>query len=738
MSATNIASEKQRAQNNLSALSGRLPLKTVIVIPFVLLVALAGALTGYLSLRNGQEAVNDVASQLRSEVTARIEERVKNYLSNAHLVNELHAGTIALDRLDLNNNEDLQQYFWRQVQSFPQVTNTFIGLPSGDFVGSSRRTEGLPQIILSDITTDRSLTYYNTNSRGVRAEKAASAPNYDPRTRAWYMEAVKRGRPIWSDIYQEFTTGALAITAAQPVYDAGDTDKLLGVLGTTAIFTQMDDFLANLKIGSNGQTFIVERNSGLLVTTSTGTSVVTKNVAGDTLRLNAVDSENAIIKATARFLQNNFNSFSRIGTSQQLEFKLAGRNQFVQVSPLQDGRGLDWLIVVVVPEADFMGQINANTRMTIYMSLIALVLTALIGLMTARGIIQPVLNLNVAAKRFADGDWDQTLPTERSDELGDLAKSFNRMGDQVKKAFHELEEINATLEQRVAERTAELSRAYEDLKASQAQLVQSEKMASLGQMVAGVAHEINTPLGYVRSNVEMTLGVFQETQEFVLEYDNLLGMLMSGDVSEDELGQQMETVAGLSEEFRENETFEDAHALFRDILKGLDQIADLVLNLKDFSRVDSVKVRDVKIDECLDSALVIGNHVLKDVATVEKDYADNIPAIQCSPSHLNQVFLNIMTNAAQAMERGGLLKLKTYSDDKAVYVEISDNGKGIPEDIREKIFDPFFTTKPVGEGTGLGLSITYQIIEQHEGSITVESEVGKGTTFKISLPRQTL
>lgn len=731
MSATNVFN------NFISQVSGKLPLRTMIVIPFVVLVALAGGTTGYLSLRNGQEAVNDVASQLRTEVAARIEERVKSYLDKAHLVNELHANTIALDQLNLQDNKDLQQHFWKQVQPFTQVTNTFIGLPSGDFVGSSRRTEGTPQIILADDTTEGSLTYYNTNSRGTPTRVDVNRENYDPRGRAWYIDAVKRGKPIWSNIYQEYTTGALAITAAQPVYDNGNSDKLLGVLGTTAIFTQVDEFLASLKIGESGQTFIMERATGKLVTTSTNSPVMDKDVNENLMRLEATNSKDERIKATANYLQETFGDLSRINGSQQLEFSLNGQNQFIQVSPLQDGRGLDWLIVIVVPESDFMGQINANTRMTVYMSMVALLLTVFIGWATARGIIQPILKLNNAAKKFANGDWDQKLPTERTDELGDLAKSFNVMGGQVKKAFHELEDINANLEQRVSERTEELSAAYEELKASQAQLVQSEKMASLGQMVAGVAHEINTPLGYVRSNVEMTQGVFQETQQFVSEYDTLVGMLMSEDVGEDELNGQLQTVTELSEEFQDNDTFNNAYALFSDVLKGLDQIADLVLNLKDFSRVDSVKVRDVSLNECLDSALVIGNHVLKEVATIDKHYADDMPAIQCSPSHLNQVFLNIVTNAAQAMDRGGKITLTTYADTDWVHVEIADSGKGIPEDVKAKIFDPFFTTKPVGEGTGLGLSISYQIIEQHEGKIEVDSEEGKGTTFKISLPRQT-
>jgi signal transduction histidine kinase len=360
----------------------------------------------------------------------------------------------------------------------------------------------------------------------------------------------------------------------------------------------------------------------------------------------------------------------------------------------------------------------------------------LVGLLTARWIIQPILRLNSATQRFSQGNWDEKLPTERTDELGELARSFNSMGEQVKQSFQALEEANASLELRVQERTKELSQALTELKASQAQLIQSEKMASLGQMVAGVAHEINTPLGYVRSNVEMTRSLFSETENLVNEYDRLVGLLTSEEVSEDDLNEQLATVAEISETFREDDTFNETQALYKDVLFGLDQISDLVVNLKDFSRMDQARVDNINLNESLDSVLIIGHNVIKDAVVIEKQYGD-IPKIQCSPSHINQVLLNLVTNAAQAMEgKRGKVIIRTTADDEKVYVDIEDNGKGIPPDIIEKIFDPFFTTKPVGEGTGLGLSITYQIVEQHHGQIKVASEVGKGTKFTVILPRQ--
>ncbi len=726
----------QSAQNGfLSKLSGKVPLRIMIVIPFVALVSFAGGLTGYLSLRNGQEAVNNVASQLRGEVTARIEERVQSYLETAHKVNKLNANDIELGQLNLEDTLALEKYFWKRIQSFEEVTNIFIGIQKeGSMYGAKGIGTDLPQIILGNDSTGGSLNYYDTDTLGNREKVRESAPDYDPRVRSWYKDAVKVGESIWSPIYPEFATKALAITAAQPVYD--ENDSLLGVLGSTAIFTEVNEFLSSLKIGEHGETFIMER-SGLLVSTSTPAPVfITKEVDRDgkkerlTERVNATQSENEIISATAQHLKEQFEDLAEIQEAMQLEFSFKGEKEFVQVSPLRDKRGLDWLVVVTIPEKDFMAQIHANTQMTIWLSVITILLTTIVGLFTAKGIIGPILRLNTASKKFAEGQWDQSLPTNRTDELGDLARSFSSMGEQVKQSFIALEEANANLEHKVEDRTKEL-------KESQAQLVQSEKMASLGQMVAGVAHEINTPLGYVRSNVEMVQSLFSEAENLYSVYTQLLNTLTSPEATEEDINGQLVGAAELSQSFYEDDTFGDAQALCGDMVKGLDQIAELVLNLKDFSRVDSVRVQNVSVNQCLDSVLVIGHHAIGPKIEITKEYDDNVPGIECSPSHVNQVLLNIITNAAQAIDDAGKITLRTGADADKVKIEIEDNGKGIPDDVREKIFDPFFTTKPIGEGTGLGLSICYKIIEQHEGQIEVESEMGKGTKFIITLPRQT-
>ncbi len=289
------------------------------------------------------------------------------------------------------------------------------------------------------------------------------------------------------------------------------------------------------------------------------------------------------------------------------------------------------------------------------------------------------------------------------------------------------------MEQQMRANTGELEQAYSQLKSSQLALVQSEKMASLGQMVAGVAHEINTPLGYVQNNVAIGQELFLQIQTMIAGYEALVDNLLNEQASEEQISVQMQQIAEMRADVNAQEMLGEMQGLMADSLYGIGQISELVLNLKNFSRMDAAATDAVSLNDCIESALNIGRNVLKNKVEVIKELGA-LPKITCAPSQLNQVFLNLFTNAAQAMEEQGTLHVKSWHDEDAVHVSVADNGKGIPEENLIRIFDPFFTTKPVGEGTGLGLAITHQIIQQHNGEIRVESRVGDGTRFHIKLP----
>ncbi len=282
--------------------------------------------------------------------------------------------------------------------------------------------------------------------------------------------------------------------------------------------------------------------------------------------------------------------------------------------------------------------------------------------------------------------------------------------------------------------TISLRKQQQIIAESQGQLIQSEKMASLGQMVAGLAHEMNTPLGFVRNNVEIITENEKEFHHALQQSSAVLKDLVKGNYADVE-----HTIPKAIEKINEIESIgmiDENRSMLEGAIQGLDRIQELIINLKNFSRLDQSMMQSANVNECLDSTLVIANHILKRHMTVEKHYGQ-VPNILCAPSQLNQVFLNIITNAAHATEdRGrGTLTLKTSVQKDQVVVQISDDGPGIPKEIINKIFDPFFTTKPVGKGTGMGLSISKKIIEEgHNGRIDVKTEKGKGTDFFIYLP----
>lgn len=289
------------------------------------------------------------------------------------------------------------------------------------------------------------------------------------------------------------------------------------------------------------------------------------------------------------------------------------------------------------------------------------------------------------------------------------------------------------MERQLDQRNGELASAYHRLQSSQSQLVQSEKMASLGQMVAGVAHEINTPLGYVRNNLGLAREMFDQALGMVRTYEDFLALLTSGLADEETVQSRLASIMAAKEAFEASYSAEDVGVLFEDTDYGIGQISEIVLNLKNFSRLDQAPVDNVDLNECLDSALLIARNVLKHKAEVIKAYG-RLPRVSCAPSQINQVFLNLLTNAAQAIETQGRILIKTYADEHYVHAIVQDTGKGIAAEHLKRIFDPFFTTKGIGEGTGLGLSIAYQILQAHKGHIRVASEVGAGTKFCVSLP----
>lgn len=267
--------------------------------------------------------------------------------------------------------------------------------------------------------------------------------------------------------------------------------------------------------------------------------------------------------------------------------------------------------------------------------------------------------------------------------------------------------------------------ALAELKSAQTKLVESEKMASLGVLTAGVAHEINNPVNFISNGIVSLKQNFTDVEMLIQAFMELN--------SEQIPPEQWLKIQELRKKTQPAELMQEIQELFDSIKNGANRTSEIVKGLRNFSRLDENEMKKANLEEGIENTLVILNNRVKNRVAIIKEFG-NIPDVMCYPGQLNQVFMNLLHNASDAINGEGEIRIKTSSDDQHAYVTISDSGQGMPEEIRSKIFEPFFTTKPVGKGTGLGLSIAYGIIEKHKGSIEVESEPGKGTTFLITLP----
>ncbi len=328
-----------------------------------------------------------------------------------------------------------------------------------------------------------------------------------------------------------------------------------------------------------------------------------------------------------------------------------------------------------------------------------------------------------------------------ADKINLFRKEKEESQAQAMVALQENERIvreqNVILEKKVGERThelrlsnTELNKAMKELKDAESQLVESEKMASLGQLTAGIAHEINNPINFVTSNVKP---LNRDVQILLDTVDVMEKMIV------EQSPEKQKQIKDYKQEIDYDYLKLEIEQLLSGISDGASRTAEIVKGLRIFSRLDEDDIKRADINEGMDSTLVISNNLLNNLITIDKSYG-NLPLIECYPGKLNQVFLNMISNAVYAVKKkfgdkeGGVITIKTFRDDQFINIVIGDNGMGMDENTKKRLFEPFFTTKDVGEGTGLGLSIAYNTINKHNGQIVIDSEPGVGTSFTIKLP----
>ena len=442
----------------LTKILNRLPLRTVLTIPFVAQVVGVVGVVGYLSFQNGQATVNDLASQLRSELTGRILQQIQTVVERPYIINQINANSLLRGDLDIATGQGENQ-LWQQARVFPSTNLIYCATEAdGAFLGVGRFTDSSGEMLriqTSGEATDYYFYYYEADSFGNRSFlRSKGKETFDPRLRPWYEKAKLKRDQVWSDIYLDFNTQLPTITANTPVYNSSN-GEILGVCATDIILSkELNAFLQDLKISETGIAFIVNP-AGALLASSTADPIIAGT--GENIQLLAAsDSDNPLIQGVTGYLKQTYNSLKNVESSQHI-FLQEGQRQYIQVVRFKDPHGLDWIVVLVVPENDFMSRIHRNTQITVILCVVALLVTVFIGLLITQWLTQPLLRLSVTAKDIANGKWHSVSDVDRADVIGDLSRSFSTMMQELQASFK-------NLETRVDDRTTELTRLNQELR----------------------------------------------------------------------------------------------------------------------------------------------------------------------------------------------------------------------------------------------------------------------------------
>jgi signal transduction histidine kinase len=444
-----------------------------------------------------------------------------------------------------------------------------------------------------------------------------------------------------------------------------------------------------------------------------------------------IDSEIGSINKKIDNIKEYINALEKIKTlikerekKESLIKKMVADNEIYEVSVPLIGTGKEKYGSIRIGFSPKRGKerIRMIYLKSIFTGIFLVVFGLAISLYLARTITRPIQELSKGAEILGSGNLNHRITIKTGNEIEMLAESLNDMASKLNESYSSLEQKVQERTREYLDATKELQRAYKKLQATQAQLIHSEKMTSLGQLVAGVAHELNNPIGFIYGNMKPLTNYINNIIKLIEFYQTV------------HLEQEDQNKVDYF--LKENDfefLLEDLEDLIADIREGAERAQKIVLDLRNFSRLDEAEYKEVDIHQGIDSTLNLLVNKYKHRIRLHKNYSE-IPLINCYASQLNQVWMNLLVNAAQAIDEEGDVYIRTGLEDEYVIIEIKDTGKGIPPEVKEKIFDPFFTTKPVGEGTGLGLSITHSIIKKHNGLIEIESEIGKGTTFTVKLP----
>ncbi|OCR00349.1 hypothetical protein BCD67_00610 [Oscillatoriales cyanobacterium USR001] len=639
------------------------------ILPVIIVTPLLGASTaiGWLSFQAGKHEIQNLILQLSEKSTKMIDHDVHSYLERPEILLTSQLNPIQNSNLNIDKPLELQRYFWQVLKQKNSLNVIYMGTENGNYISVEKKGNNF----VAGDSTNYNLQAYELDEQGNRG-KFLESLNYDHRTRPWYQLPKNAGSPIWTPVYVFGDTNTIGIGFSIPIYDR-KSGIFQGVIATDLTLWQISNFLKDLELSPNGKALIVEQTGKMVAASTLETPF--KNVNNEAKRLDITESQDPLIKATGDYLIKTFKSLDKIQNKQWLTFTVKGEPQFVQVTPLETKQGINWLMVVVIPESDFMERINANNRNSIMLCLGTLIISVVVGILTARWMTRPMQKVAEASAEIAAGNLEQKIAPSNIIEIGKLANSFNSMAKQLKESFITLEKQN------------------EELK-------QLDKLKN--EFLANTSHELRTPLngiiGIAESLIDGATGELPQNTQANLNLIVFSGRRLS--------------------------------SLVNDIL-DFSKLREGNLELQ-FKPIDIRSLANMVVSL---SQPLVGN---KNLQLINAIPADLRPA-EADENRLQQILYNLIGNAIKFTHDGTItVSAEVLPNDDKLAISITDTGIGIPEDKFEIIFESFeqgegSTARTYG-GTGLGLAVTKQLVELHGGKISVKSQVGVGSQFTFTLP----